>query len=75
MFVPVQILKRLKIENISLEEVEHRENTVFERNPNKIGQKLKTIGQNLCLAHMKNIKFRKNSVFSRQKCFFFSTNF
>ena len=48
------------MKNMPLGEVEHRKNTLFKRNPNKIGQKLKTIGQNLCLAEKKNIKFRKN---------------
>ena len=62
-FSPRQILPRLKIKNMPPGKVEHRENTVFKRNPNKIGQKLKTIGQNLCLAEKKNIKFLKIKCF------------
>ena len=60
LFFPRQFLPRLKIKKMPLGEVEHHKNTLFKRNPNKIGQKLKTIGQNLCLAEKKNIKFRKN---------------
>ena len=62
-FFPRQILPRVKIKNMPLGKVEYRENTLFKRNPIKIGQKLKRLGQNLFLADMKNTKCFKNVMF------------
>ena len=50
-----------------LGEVEHSKNKAFKRSPNKIGQKLKTLGENLYLVGMKNIKSFEKLVILRQK--------